>query len=152
MRYTEEDCKRDTEAHINQVREFIYQFCDELDGRAKVHDESKLHSPELEIFTEYTPKLAGSTYGSEEYKKFLKGMKEGLDHHYKNNSHHPQYYENGIKGMNLLDIVEMFCDWKAATLRHNDGDLGKSIEINQERFGYSNELKSIFKNSLHIFK
>ena len=46
--------------------------------------------------------------------------------------------------MNLLDIVEMLCDWKAATMRHNDGNLSKSIEINQERYGYSDELKSIF--------
>lgn len=30
--------------------------------------------------------------------------------------------------MNLIDIVEMFCDWKAASERQLDGNLLKSIE------------------------
>ncbi len=70
-------------------------------------------------------------------------MGKGLEHHYGNNSHHPEFYENGIKGMNLIDLVEMLCDWKAATLRHINGDLLKSIEQNQKRFNYSDELKQI---------
>lgn len=36
---------------------------------------------------------------------------------------------------------------KAATLRHNNGDLRKSIEMNQRRFGYSDELKQILLNT-----
>ena len=51
-----------------------------------------------------------------------------------------------------LDILEMLCDWKAATLRHKDGDIRKSIEINQKRFGYSDELKRIFLNTLSIIE
>lgn len=152
LTYSEDDCKRDTLEHINQVRRQLNRIIVELEERGRIHDKSKLESPELEIFTEYTPKLAKSTYGSDEYKKFLKGMKSGLDHHYANNSHHPEHHENGIKGMNILDIVEMLCDWKAATLRHNDGDIRKSIEINQERFGYSDDLKEIFLNSVNIFE
>ncbi len=152
MKYTKEDCKRDTIAHINQVRRQLSRVIVELEERGRIHDKSKLESPELEIFTEYTPKLAESTYGSDEYKEFLKGMKEGLDHHYANNSHHPEHHKDGIKGMDILDIVEMLCDWKAATLRHNDGDIRKSIEINQKRFGYSADLKAIFLNSVKIFE
>ena len=30
---------------------------------------------------------------------------------------------------------------EAATLRHNTGDLARSIEINQRRFGYSDDIK-----------
>src|SRR5690625_2942452 len=116
--------------------------------RSLDHDASKLKSPELEIFTEYTPKLKSSTYGSDEYKGFLKEMKVGLDHHYAKNSHHPEHYTNGIRGMDLLDIIEMVCDWKAATMRHDDGDIMKSIEINQKRFGMSDELTSIIRNTV----
>jgi len=50
--------------------------------------------------------------------------------------------------MNLIDLLEMLCDWKAATLRHNTGDIYKSLELNQKRFGYSNEIKSLFKNTI----
>ena len=61
-------------------------------------DNSKLESPEKELFDEYTPKLKDCTYGSDEYKEFLKGLKVALDHHYANNSHHPEHYENGVNG------------------------------------------------------
>jgi len=118
-----------------------------LNQRSEDHDQSKLVSPEKEVFDKFTPKLATSTYGSEEYKGFLAAMKPALDHHYAKNSHHPEHYENGIQGMSLLDLIEMLCDWKAATMRHNDGDLAKSIEINQKRFGYSEELKGILINT-----
>ena len=75
-------------------------------------------------------------------------MKPALDSHYADNPHHPEHYDNGIKDMDLVDLIEMICDWKSATLRHNDGDIYKSIELNQKRFGYSDELKQIFKNTV----
>jgi hypothetical protein len=137
--------------HINQVREFMMIVAKQLIERALVHDQSKLQSPEIEIFTEYTPKLKNSTYGSDEYKSFLKGMGEALKHHYAHNSHHPEHYEDGIQGMDLLDIVEMFCDWKAATMRHADGDIHKSIEHNKGRFKYGDDLEAIFRNTAKLF-
>ena len=45
----------------------------------------------------------------------------------------------------------MFCDWKAATERHNDGNLLKSIQINAQRFGYDDQLKRIFLNTAKLF-
>ena len=45
----------------------------------------------------------------------------------------------------------MLCDWKAATLRHKDGNLRKSIELNSKRFGYDNQLKQIFINTAKMF-
>jgi hypothetical protein len=74
-------------------------------------------------------------------------MKPALDHHYDLNHHHPEHFLRGIRGMNLIDIIEMLCDWKAATMRHADGNIYKSIEINQERFNYSYELKEILINT-----
>lgn len=54
---------------------------------------------------------------------------------------------NGIAGMTLIDLVEMFCDWAAAVQRHADGDLARSIEINRERFGISDQLAQILENT-----
>lgn len=144
-------CVKETLDHREAVAKFINTTTDLLNYRATFHDESKLHDPELEIFVEYSPKLKNITYGSDEYKACLKEMQTALDHHYQFNSHHPEHYETGIKGMNLLDLVEMICDWKAATMRHADGDIYKSIEINQQRFGYSDELKQIFLNTVRLF-
>jgi hypothetical protein len=61
--------------------------------------------------------------------------------------------ESDISQMNLVDLCEMFCDWIAAGEQHSDGgDIFKSIEINQERFGYSDDIKSILINTANIFK
>jgi hypothetical protein len=144
---TEYTSKPDTLKHIKQVQEFVSMIVQELRNRADQHDNTKLLPGELEYFDEYTPKLAGCTYGSDEYKQFLTELKPALDHHYSVNRHHPEHFENGVRGMNLVDLVEMFCDWYAATKRHNDGDIMKSISLNQSRFGYSDDLKLILDNT-----
>jgi Family of unknown function (DUF5662) len=141
------DSKTDTLLYIKRVAQLLTEASAELIRRANIHDNSKLNSPEKEFFDEYTPKLAGCTYGSDEYKLFLKELKVGLDHHYANNSHHPEHYENGINGFDLFDPMEMFFDWKAAGERHNDGNIYKSIEHNKTRFNLSEQTVSIFENT-----
>ena len=140
--------KEQTQEHINNVGNYIHRFGIKLLERTWTHDKSKLESPEAETFEIMTDKLKGSTYGTPEYHQMLTDMKPALDHHYSVNSHHPEHFTNGIKGMTLVDIVEMLMDWKAATLRHADGDILKSIELNQKRFAYSDDLKEIFKNTV----
>jgi hypothetical protein len=142
------DSRPETLKHIAKVQALITEIILRLHARATQHDASKLESPEVEVFDEFTPRLAASTYGSDEYKGFLASMKPALDHHYAANRHHPEHFAEGIQGMNLVDLVEMLADWKAATLRHANGDIRKSIEINQKRFGYSDELKRLFINTI----
>lgn len=140
----------DTFRHIERVRNLLNVCVTDLLKRGEQHDQSKLESPEVEYFTEYTPKLAGCTYGSEEYKGFMTAMKPALEHHYANNSHHSEHYKNGINDMNLLDIIEMLCDWKAASERHNDGNIRKSIEINAKRYNISPQLTEILENTADL--
>jgi len=142
----------DTKRHIFLVKANINSFINELLTRSKNHDKSKLESPEKEIFDKFTPLLKTSTYGTPEYFKTLGEMKEAIDHHYKNNFHHPEHYPNGIRGMSLIDIIEMFCDWSASTKRHEDGSLLKSIQLNKARFNYSDELEQIFLNTVKFLE
>lgn len=141
------DSRPHTLVHIGEVRRRVEEVRNKLAGRQAVHDLSKLADPEKSVFDAMTPRLKASTYGSDEYKGFLAEMKTALDHHYAHNSHHPEHYPDGIRGMCLIDVIEMLADWKAATMRHADGDLSKSIEINQKRFGYGDELKAILVNT-----
>ena len=141
------DVERETHEHIQQVALLIDRVCLILKDRARGHDLSKLNPPELEIFQIYTEKLKGTTYGSDKYKQYLKEMKPALGHHYAFNRHHPEHFKAGITEMNLFDIMEMFCDWVAATKRHADGNILRSIQINKNRFGYSELLESIFVNT-----
>ena len=71
------DSQKDTFEHISKVRIYISKINDELTDRALKHDHDKIDNPiEKALFDEYTPKLKNCTYGSEEYKKFLNGLKE----------------------------------------------------------------------------
>jgi len=144
----EQEFEKQTYAHIDEVHNRIFKFVKKLMDLSAHHDESKLESPEREIFAEYTPKLKGCTYGSDEYAAHMKEMQVALDHHYAVNSHHPEHFENGIDGMTLLDLVEMMCDWKSATLRHDDGDIMKSIEHNRGRFHIGQQLTTILRNTI----
>jgi hypothetical protein len=141
------DSRPDTLAHIETVRSFIEEVVVDLQLRARHHDASKLVDPERATFDEYTPKLHDSTYGSDEYKSFLIGMGEGLRHHYEANDHHPEHFKGGVHDMDLVQLVEMLADWKAATMRHADGDLDRSIRQNAERFGYGPELERALRHT-----
>lgn len=81
----------ETLVHIRRVQQLLNGCIGNLLQRGERHDASKLASPEVEVFAEFTPKLKNSTYGSDEYKSFLLQMKPALDHHYANNEHHPEY-------------------------------------------------------------
>jgi rubrerythrin len=185
------DSTKDTEEHIKQVQGFLSDVIGNLAARSLIHDASKLVEPEKSMYDEFTPKLRGSTYGSDEYKGFLEDMGAALKHHYENNSHHPEHYEmwqcplcesvfssqdapigitdvrlcpkcsshgaiyesalmpaSGIYGMTLMDLVEMLADWKAAGMRHADGSIAQSLEINRKRFGMSDQLFEIFRNTV----
>lgn len=141
-----------TKSHINRVGSLLLTCIKELADRAQVHDASKLGEVEKPIFDKFEDILKGLDYGSDAYKAALADMKPALDHHYAENRHHPEHYEDGIRGMNLLDLVEMFCDWKGAAERHTTGSLPDSIQHNQQRFGYSDDLKSIFLNTAQFLE
>lgn len=142
------DSRNDTIAHIQRVGMYLHAFIQRIRERSWNHDMSKLLTPEKELFDIYTPKLKDLTYGSDEYKQCLSELKPALDHHYANNSHHPEHYKEGIAGMDLIDVLEMLADWKAASERHADGDIKKSLEINKERFNISDDLYKILCNTV----
>lgn len=148
----EQSTNYETLKHIRLVQKYLNVFVKELIERGEKHDDSKMVSPELEAYTEVTKELAGLTYNSPEYNEGLKKLGPALTHHYANNSHHPQFYQDGINDMSLLDVIEMFCDWKAASKRHNDGNINKSININADRFSMSPQLVKIFENTVRLLE
>lgn len=139
----------ETLQHIRRVQELLGVVVQNLLYRARVHDTSKLSEPEASVFAKYGPMLKEITYGSQKYKECLKQMQPALEHHYRQNRHHPEYWQgSGIANMSLLDLIEMIVDWKAASERHDNGDINKSITLNQERFGYGDELAAILRRTV----
>lgn len=148
---SEYDSAADTLRHIVRVTELLTGVAAEVAARGPAHDASKLVDPEKATFDEFTPKLKTSTYGSDEYKGYLAEMRVALDHHYGHNRHHPEHFDDGIDGMTLVDLIEMLADWKAATERHDDGDLARSLEIQRERFGISDQLLRVLENTARYY-
>jgi hypothetical protein len=144
------DSTLETLEHIRNVQRKMLMMIGHLMERAFNHDKSKLEQPEKEVYDEYTPFLKDLKYGSPEYKDVIAKMKVGVDHHYSVSPHHPEYYRDGINGMNLIDLVEMVCDWKAAGERHlgNPITIVQSIEINAKRFDIDDQLKQILLNTV----
>ena len=147
---TLDECRVETQKHIEKVRKYIRFFTDRLTTRGENHDASKLESPEVELFAEHTERLAEIEYGSEEYKKELEALKPALDHHYAVNRHHPQHFPAGINDMTLVDLIEMIADWKASSERHNNGNLLKSIELNAKRFNIDDQLTQVLVNTVKV--
>jgi hypothetical protein len=139
------DSTNDILIHQRGVSGWMNWVIDCLTFRTVHHDESKLNDPEKQMFDIYTPLLKIYEFGSEEYKDALKKMGDGLEHHYQNNPHHPEHYQDGIDGMSIWDVVEMICDWMAASVTK-----GESVNLDylQERFNISPQLRHIIENTL----
>ena len=133
-----------TMAHKNRVQDLLGEVVLALAPLAVHHDDSKLEEPEKKVFDVFTPRLKHLEYGTPEYKSALGHMKPALDHHYAHNRHHPEHHEEGIYGMDILDLLEMLADWKAAGERHRDNKgLAQSIETNAKRYNFGEGLKRL---------
>ncbi len=137
----------DSENQIITQDKLFKQYMDELLDRKANHDKSKLEYPEKQDFDKYTNKLRELTYGSEEYKLSLYNLRNALSHHYRYNRHHPEHFGNGIYGMSIMDLTEMICDWKASSLRQDDGDVFLGIEKSKYRFNYDKRMVRLLSNT-----
>lgn len=142
------DSREDTLEHIRKVEARMGVVLHELRIRAENHDMSKLWEPEKSGYDQLTADLKDIVYGTDEYRAALAAAKPVIDHHYAHNSHHPEHYMDGINGMSLLDIIEMLCDWKAASERTKQGSITESLAHNKQRFHISDQLAEILWNTV----
>lgn len=139
----------DSVAHIADVQTFMQKCISDLVARACNHDRVKLLSPEMEGFdaVHASHVLSNTEYMSPEYIKGKEMLGQALKHHYDHCDHHPEHFGGGIQSMNFLQLIELVCDWSAAVRRHKNGNILRSIEQNQARFGYSDETKKFMINT-----
>lgn len=137
-----------TKKHINRIQELMNMASDKIKHRGEIHDASKF-SPEelgpLQDMQDLVEKEGNAPYGSEEYNRRLAILQPMLKHHYENNSHHPEHYANGVDGMCLFDLIEMFFDWKAASERGEESEINISASV--KRFNISPQLENILRNT-----
>lgn len=137
-----------TTAHVERVRQLLDMAAGMLSVRGYLHDASKFEEVEIGPLTEMQrliDKEGQAPFGSDEYKRRTALLGPMLEHHYANNSHHPQYYPNGVDDMCLFDVVEMFFDWKAASERGEEPAMNMTAAC--EMFRVSPQLERIFRNT-----
>ena len=131
--------------HKKEVFSILSKVIIDMAEKAVLHDNSKHHPIEKKIFKSNIK----YKFGSPEYNKNLDSLKEGLNHHYGKNRHHPEHFKNGVNGMNLLDVMEMVADWIAASNHYQvDGNIYESFEKCKERFGIDDQLGEIILNTI----
>ncbi len=140
--------KEVTYAHVNRVSELLGEAAIELIKRGARHDRSKFEPVELDPLQrmqDLIDKEGQAPYGSDEYKRRTALLGDMLGHHYANNTHHPEHYADGISGMDLFDLIEMFFDWKAASERGEESAINLSHSIN--RHGIGSQVEAILTNT-----
>jgi hypothetical protein len=142
------DSRPDTYEHIIEVQRLLLGVCGELMERAVDHDQSKLREPELSMFNVYREKLDEVEHESPAYKRHLAEMGKALEHHYQANRHHPEHFHEGIHGMNLIDLIELTCDWIAAAGRKGDDPRPYIRGAAKERFGYGEEIEGLLARTV----
>jgi len=127
--------------HLSPIIEALVQ-------RMMVHDDSKFDEDEFPEYVKAKEEFKQVQFGTEEYAKVREKYAAPINAHYKKNTHHPEHYPNGIEDMDLLDVIEMLVDWKAASMREKDGgDIQKSIQHSAERYKINPQLVKILENT-----
>ena len=108
----------------------------EIIQRGWLHDNSKFTPEELEGLAKISDDHASMRHAR---CKLPEEMKEYLKLHYKNNTHHPEHWED-VSQMPEMDVVEMVCDW-AARSKQFETDLVEFAKTRQEnRFHFPTDM------------
>ena len=143
------DFVKDLVQHKEWVAHYMQMAAHTLFHRACVHDNSKFEPEEFEIYDKAFPDLQKYAYGTPELQAVYERIRPALTHHLKVNRHHPEHFEYGINDMTLIDVLEMVCDWMAASKRSQTG-IAKGLEINKERYGIDEQLFMIVRNTVDV--
>lgn len=146
--------KESTLEHIRRVNQLLIGCSKEMLDRAVKHDATKIVEPELSGFNHLDPDFRKLPYGSPEYFNIVNKpeVQRAIAHHHKHNSHHPEHYEEGIMDMNLFDIIEMLCDWKAASERNtsDNNKFEQHLEYNYKRYKIPIDIQIIIHNTAKV--
>ena len=142
--------EQETRRHIHRVQQLMYRFVHTLLNRCENHDRSKLEEPEKSGF-EAMDAEPYFEYGTPEYYEKQVRYKDVLEHHYRENSHHPEHYAGFIAEMDLVDLLEMLCDWASRRKGLSVLDTIGLVEQQAAHYGFPPMLSSIILNTLRRY-
>lgn len=122
----------------------------DLGCRILSHDYSKLAGAEYYGYKNVVYKLAGLEYGTPEHKKAIAELDEPFVFHYSVNSHHVEYYDNGILDFDIFDLIEMILDWCSACVCRGFDFRLSSVKKNQDKMGFDDDLFNIIVANIKL--
>lgn len=136
--------------HINRVKAKMEFFASVLATRGANHDSSKLKEPEYSgwLAMDKEPRYP---YGSRKYYDKMFRYKEVLEHHYSINSHHPEHFEDPSNQMDLIDLIEMLCDWFSYSNDISWLEGYNTINSQCARFKLNDTIKHLLLNTFRNF-
>jgi ATP-dependent protease Clp ATPase subunit len=150
----EEKTRQIITAHKQRVMLYMMQIASDILKRAIEHDDSKFSEEEFPFYAQVAEEFEKHPFGSDGYNKAKESVSGAVSHHYEHNRHHPEHFKYGIDDMSLVDLIEMLCDWKSATLNHPEapGDMMKSLELATRKYNISPQLMDILSNTITGYK
>ena len=151
----------DTRKHQQLVAEKMVKCAKRLLDKGMAHDASKFSEIEKRTYTEPVWKLNHNNveYGSEKYNRLVAQMDEGWEHHIAENDHHPQWFEkfgsqtldDPIKAMDMFALIEMLCDWIAAS-RRNNSRACDAMRFLKKKYPLDSQIECILNNTLDLIE
>jgi len=138
----------DTIIHVSEVNENLQDIIQDLSKRGISHDRTKFQDPEYSMFCSTRPEFKKANFGTPEYEAVTKKAQVAVNHHYKHNRHHTGFHENGVKDMNLMDLLEMLADWKAASRRSPDLTFEDSLPRAFKKYNMDEALQQAIRNTI----
>lgn len=139
--------------HKFVVLKFMNYIIHDLIIRAEEHDQTKFSEEEFPGLVAAMEEIKMYPYGTPEYEEMRKKHAKPFAEHYAKNRHHPEHFPNGVEDMTLVDLLEMLCDWKSASMRQeHGGSIENSIKIATEKYNLSPQLVKILDNTAKACK
>ena len=138
--------------HQQKVGAVMQKVISELMDRALKHDDSKFTTQQLRDNLVTLPdkwgiQAEGHGYHSPEQEEHRKRFAPEIHRHRSAHPHHPEHFGNDVNKMNLIDLMEMLCDWYASA-----PDIDQSIDENSCDYKIDPHITQILKNTARKLK
>lgn len=125
--------------HRDNIQTALSRIVNEIEERGLRHDLSKFKEDEAEGFVRINKTARNCEYGSEEYENTMvkeKGEDGCITKHFSRNRHHVEFHDSA-HDMTFIDIIEMVCDWWAASKTYGTNTLQKKLPELKEQGDFS---------------
>jgi len=137
--------------HKEDIAKMLAKFAGEISYRSAIHDNSKFDTDEFNACSENVNEFGKHEFDSPGERELRLRLSDAFSSHRKKNRHHPEHFDNGIDGMNLIDLLEMVADWRSASNRNAGDSIRKSLPIVQEKYKISPQLMNVLTNTIRDF-